>query len=363
MGRRTPLYEAHLAAGGSMVDFAGWDMPLHYGSQVAEHHAVRGAAGMFDVSHMCAVDLHGAGALALLRLVLANDVGTLDPGRGLYSVMCNESGGVVDDVIVYRLGDGFRVVVNSATTQQDLAWLDRHATGDVAMQARTDLSLIAVQGPDARRLTAKALPDLHQVTDSLRPFDAVTQGEIFVARTGYTGEDGLELAVPDHSARSVWDALLGAGVRPAGLGARDTLRLEAGLNLYGSDMDQQTSPLESGLGWTVAWQPSERDFIGRSALQAMRSAVPSRRVGLLLQARGVMRAGQPVRTDDGEGVVTSGSFSPTMGRSIALARVPTGTATTAVVEIRGRSLDADIVAPPFVRNGQPRYPSGEGASA
>lgn len=350
MGLRTPLYEAHLAAGGTMVDFAGWDMPVHYGSQVAEHHAVRTDAGMFDVSHMRVVDI---GSQALLQRVLANDVAKLSPGRALYSCMCNADGGVVDDVIVYRTAGGYRMVVNCATTDKDLAWLRDHAEPGAVITPRPDLAIIAVQGPNARAKVDHAL-GLH--TADLKPFSAVQEGEIFVGRTGYTGEDGVELMLPAEQALATWDALRAAGVQPAGLGARDTLRLEAGLNLYGNEMDDTVTPLECGLRWTVAF---DHDFIGREALLAGPPAV--RFVGLVLTGRGVMRSQQRVRTADGEGVVTSGSFSPTLGVSIAMARIPAGEAASAEVEIRGRWIPADIVTLPFVRNGERRY-TKEGAA-
>ena len=364
MGQRTPLYEAHLAAGGTMVDFAGWDMPVHYGSQVAEHHAVRSDAGMFDVSHMRIVDVSGPMAEALLRYVLANDVARLGPGRALYSCMCNEGGGVVDDVIAYRADDGFRVVVNAGTSEKDLAWLRSHAEGrDVTVAERADLAMIAVQGPQARTRASAALGRAAaEVIAELRPFEARTSGPLFIARTGYTGEDGLEIVMPADDAAGVWDALLAAGVVPAGLGARDTLRLEAGLCLYGNEMDEDVSPLEAGLGWTVAWQPDDRDFVGRAALARQRDGLETRFVGLVLTGRGVMRSGQVVRVAEGEGLVTSGTYSPTLGASIGLARIPLGDATTAEVEIRGRAVPASIVRPPFVRHGQRRV-STEGAGS
>ena len=364
MGQRTPLYEAHLAAGGRMVDFAGWYLPVHYGSQVAEHQAVRSDAGMFDVSHMRIVDVSGPEAEQFLRRVLANDVARLVPGKALYSCMCNQEGGVVDDVIAYRTDDGFRVVVNAATAEKDLAWLRAHAEGrDADVVERADLAMIAVQGPRARERTAAALgPAAAEVIDELPPFGAGTSGGYFIARTGYTGEDGLELVVPADAVVALWDGLLAAGVVPAGLGARDTLRLEAGLCLYGNEMAEDVSPLAAGLGWTVAWQPADRDFVGRAALMEQRDRLATRFVGLVLVGRGVMRSGQVVRVPEGEGVVTSGTYSPTLGASIALARIPIGDATTAEVEIRGRAVPADIVRPPFVRHGRRRV-STEGAGS
>jgi aminomethyltransferase len=364
MGQRTPLYEAHLAAGGRLVDFAGWDLPVHYGSQVAEHQAVRTDAGMFDVSHMRIVDVAGQQAEPLLRRVLANDVARLAPGKALYSCMCNRDGGVVDDVIAYRTDDGFRVVVNAATAEKDLAWLRTHAEGrDAAVVERADLAMIAVQGPQARNRAGAALgAAAAEVIDALPPFAARISGEHFIARTGYTGEDGLEIMVAADAAVAVWNDLLAAGVVPAGLGARDTLRLEAGLCLYGNEMAEDVSPLAAGLGWTIAWEPADRDFVGRAALLAQRDRLGTRFVGLVLAGRGVMRSGQAVRVAEGEGVITSGTYSPTLGASIALARIPIGDSTVAEVDIRGRAVPADIVRPPFVRHGQRRV-STEGAGS
>jgi len=357
MGKRTPLYEAHVEAGAKLVDFGGWDMPLHYGSRIEEHRQVRRDAGMFDVSHMGVVDIEGPQAQALLRRLLANDVARLRaPGKALYSCMLNEGGGVVDDLLVYYLSDtNFRIVINAATRETDLAWIAGVARGfQVSVRERPELAMIAIQGPQARAKTVPLLPQaLRAGAQGLEPFFALCAEDRFVARTGYTGEDGFEIMLPAEHATPLWNALLGAGVRPAGLGARDTLRLEAGMNLYGADMDQTVTPLESGLGWTVAWEPAERNFLGREPLERQRAQGPSRRlVGLVLEDRGVLRAHQRVFAEGGEGVVTSGSFSPTLGRSIALARVPLPVGEYCEVEIRGRRLRASVVRPPFVRHGR-----------
>lgn len=354
MGQRTPLYDAHLAAGARLVDFGGWDMPVHYGSQVEEHHAVRHAAGAFDVSHMCVVDLQGEGARACLARLLANDVGRLSqPGKALYSCMLREDGAVIDDLIVYFVEAGFyRLVVNAGTADKDLAWIRTHAAGQaVEVTARRDLGIVAVQGPGARSACAPLLPAGCPALE-LAPFSAVACGEWYVARTGYTGEDGFEVILPIGELSGFWSSLLAAGVRPCGLGARDTLRLEAGMNLYGSDMDETVTPLESGLAWTVAFTEG-RDFIGRGALEAQRAAGSVRRlVGLLLEDRGVLRSHQRVVTGAGDGEVTSGTFSPTLSRSIGLARLPATAGERVEVDIRGRLLPARIVQPPFVRRGQ-----------
>jgi len=357
MLKRTPLYDTHLACGAKTVDFGGWDMPLHYGSQIDEHHAVRRDAGMFDVSHMRVVDVAGGSARGFLRGALANDVDKLkESGRALYSCLLAEDGGVLDDLIVYFLReDLFRVVVNAATAEKDVAWLSalaaRNAPG-LSLVPRPDLAMIAVQGPRARAKTWQALPGTETATAALKPFSAATAGALFIARTGYTGEDGFEIVLPADRAEAAWRALGEAGVRPCGLGARDTLRLEAGMNLYGQDMDEKTSPLESGLAWTVDLA-SPRDFVGKAALAAVRPA--RKQVGLVLEgAGGVLRAHQKVHTSRGDGETTSGTFSPTLGRSIALARVPEGVAVGDGVDVeeRDRRLAARVVTPPYVRNGQ-----------
>jgi aminomethyltransferase len=335
---RTPLHAEHLAAGAKLVDFAGWQMPLHYGSQIEEHHAVRRDAGVFDVSHMLALDVEGDGARAFLRRALANDAARLQrPGQALYSCLLAEDGGVLDDLIAYRLEETrFRLVLNAATAQSDLAWLEL-LQPDARLWPRRDLAMLAVQGPRARQKFEAALPGL---------------ANAFVAPTGYTGEEGLELMLPAAEVAQAWRRLLAAGVRPCGLGARDTLRLEAGLNLYGQDMDAQVTPFECGLGWTVDLAP-ERDFVGKRALQARPPR--AQRLGLVLEGGGgVLRAHCAVRCAHGEGAVTSGSFSPTMQKSIALARLPleSRAGERAQVALRDKRLEARVVKPPFVRHGR-----------
>jgi len=360
MGNRTVLYDAHLAAGARMVDFGGWDMPVHYGSQIDEHHAVRTDAGVFDVSHMTVVDLAGPRTREFLRYLLANDAAKLKlPGKALYGCMLNPDGGVIDDLITYFIDERlFRLVVNASTRDKDLAWIRRHAADyAVTVTERTELAMLAVQGPAARQKAAALLPPAQrEQAMSLAPFTAAQVADWFIARTGYTGEDGWEIMLPADAAAATWETMLAQGIRPCGLGARDTLRLEAGMNLYGTDMDETTTPLESGLAWTVAWDPVERDFIGRQALEAQRDAgVPRKLVGLVLQDRGVLRGHQRVLVEGmGEGEVTGGTFSPTLARSIGFARVPAHTGDHCQVEIRGRLLAARVVRPPFVRNGKPQ---------
>jgi aminomethyltransferase len=360
MSLKTPLYDQHVTAGARIVDFGGWGMPLHYGSQKEEHHAVRRNAGVFDVSHMTIVDLAGDRVRDYLRYLLANDVAKLTvSGKALYTCMLNEDGGVIDDLIVYYIDDThYRLVVNAATREKDLAWLRKQAGDfDVKVSERAELAMLAVQGPKARELAAPSIDAaFRDAALALKPFFGMDAGEWFVARTGYTGEDGWEIVVPAADAPALWDRLLAAGVQPCGLGARDTLRLEAAMNLYGNDMDETVSPLESGLSWTVAWDPADRDFIGRGVLEEQRQAGNTRRfVGLLLEDKGVLRDHQRVVVDGaGAGEITSGGFSPTIGRSIALARLPAGDHDRAQVDIRGKLLNARVVKTPFVRNGEIR---------
>jgi aminomethyltransferase len=358
VGRRTCLYDLHVELGARMVDFGGWDMPVNYGSQIEEHHAVRREAGLFDVSHMGIVDLTGARTRELLRYLLANDVARLTvPGKALYSCMLNSDGGVLDDLIVYFLAeDRFRVVVNAGTRDRDVAWIAEVAAPfGVSLSERRELAMLAAQGPQARERVASLLPaSLAAGALALPSFAGAQLGDWFVARTGYTGEDGFEIMLPAGEAAATWRRLNALQVRSCGLGARDTLRLEAGMNLYGSDMDEHTHPLESGLGWTVAFEPAERDFIGRAALSAARSQGAGRKlVGLVLEERAVLRSHQRVQAPGaGAGEVTSGTFSPTLGRSIGLARVPAATGAEVEVEVRGRMLPARVVRPPFVRHGR-----------
>ncbi len=357
MPKQTPLNAAHRAAGARMVDFGGWDMPVHYGSQLEEHHAVRRDAGLFDVSHMQVVDVEGEGARAFLRLALANNVDKLAaPGKALYSCLLNKEGGVIDDLIAYFFRDDFfRVVVNAATAAKDIAWLESlkaRSSGAVALKPRRDFAMIAVQGPKARARLWEAFPGTRAPTEALAPFNAAVVGDRMVARTGYTGEDGFELILPASSAEATWNALVARGARPCGLGARDTLRLEAGMNLYGQDMDESVSPLDAGLAWTVDLG-SPRDFVGKKSLLAQGQRHEF--LGLVLtEPGGVLRAHQKTESGRGPGEVTSGTFSPTLSRSIALARLPRGTAPgeSVRVHVRDKALAARVVRPPFVRNGK-----------
>jgi aminomethyltransferase len=360
MLKKTVLNAAHRALGARMVDFGGWDMPVNYGSQIEEHHAVRKDCGMFDVSHMCPVDVFGADCRPFLSRLVANDVAKLTvSGKALYSAMLNEAGGVIDDLIIYFLTDTrFRIVVNAGTADKDLAWMQAKAAEwkmDVTLSQRRDgdhaLAIIAVQGPNARAKFWEVLPQARATTESLKPFFAAEVDQYFIASTGYTGEDGFEIMLPATEAEVIWQKLKDAGVAPCGLGARDTLRLEAGMNLYGQDMDETVSPLDAGLAWTVAMKDA-RDFVGKPALTA--AGQQKQFLGLVLLDKGVLRGHQQVITKQGNGEITSGSFSPTLQQSIALARLPLGVAIGDEVEvdIRGKPLKAKVVKPVFARYGK-----------
>jgi aminomethyltransferase len=355
MTQKTIYNDSHRAHGARMVDFGGWDMPINYGSQIEEHHQVRRDAGMFDVSHMTVVDVHGANARPFLRKLIANSIDKLQkPGKALYSAMLDESGGVIDDLIVYFLAeDFFRVVVNAATREKDLAWINKVAAPfDLRLTVRDDLAMVAVQGPNARDKVMSLLSaEGAKKAGKLGKFFGADIDGMFVARTGYTGEDGFEIMVPEKDAVEFWDKLVGAGVKPAGLGARDTLRLEAGMALYGQDMDESVSPWEAGLAWTVSLDEG-RDFIGRAALEKQQAqGVPRQTIGLVLDDKGVLRHGQAVFTAAGEGEILSGTFSPTLGKSVALARVPAGETGEITVDMRGKRVPVRAVKYPFVREG------------
>ena len=365
MGQRTELYHCHQKAGAKIVDFGGWDMPIHYGSQLEEHHAVRRHVGMFDVSHMTILDVDGPQSEDFLRQLLANDVAKLKKlGKALYTAMLNEEGGVIDDLIVYRMAQGYRLILNCATREQDLNWITRQgAHFDVQFVEQVDMGIIAVQGPEAMPALQQWLtPESWKQVTELKPFFGAAVGDWWVAKTGYTGEDGVEMILPNDQLEACWSGLLEAGVKPCGLGARDTLRLEAGMNLYGSDMDESVSPLAAGMGWTIAWEPTEREFFGRNALarELESGEGGQQQVGLVLeQGRAVLRAHQPVLLEERPiGEITSGSFSPTLECSIALARIENDIDPkdgTLHVDIRGKRFPVRVVAPPFVRHGKKQF--------
>jgi len=362
MTNKTVLHAKHIEAGAKMVDFYGWEMPINYGSQIEEHHAVRTDAGMFDVSHMTIVDVKGTDAQAFLRRLVINDVAKLDvAGKALYTGMCNHEGGVIDDLIVYFFTTtDYRLVVNSATREKDLAWIaEQSAEFDVTITERPEFAMIAVQGPQAKAKVATLL-DAEQITavEGMKPFFSAQAGDLFIATTGYTGENGYEIAMPSDQAADLWQKLLDADVKPCGLGARDTLRLEAGMNLYGLDMDETVSPLAANMAWTISWEPEDRNFIGREVLAAQRAAGDQPKlVGLVLEEKGVLRTGLKVITDEGEGVITSGTFSPTLGHSIAMARVPRSVklGDTVEVEMRKKLVKVQVIKPSFARNGKKAF--------
>ncbi|AWL11137.1 Aminomethyltransferase [Saliniradius amylolyticus] len=356
MTEKTVLHPKHIEAGAKMVDFHGWEMPINYGSQIEEHNAVRTDAGMFDVSHMTIVDVKGKQAQDYLRYLLANDVAKLQvPGKALYSGMLNEQGGVVDDLICYFFdNENYRLVVNSATREKDMSWLLGKAEGfEVDITERGDLAMIAVQGPNAKQKAEAVFNDEQKAAvEGMKPFFGKQSGELFIATTGYTGEAGYEIIMPAAQAGDIWQTLLDAGVQPCGLGARDTLRLEAGMNLYGQDMDETISPLAANMGWTITWEPEDRDFVGRDAVEEYNRNGNEKLVGLVMEDKGVLRTGLKVKVDGGEGVITSGTFSPTLGYSIAMARVPKPVGQAAEVEMRKKSVTVKVVKPAFVRNGK-----------
>lgn len=358
MGNKTPLYEAHVAEGAKMVDFGGWDMPIHYGSQLEEHHSVRRAAGICDVSHMTVIDVRGPQSKAFLRYLLANDVAKLQiTGKALYSAMLNEEGCVLDDLIVYLTADGYRVVVNCATREKDLAWMSQQiANFDCVMTERPELAILAIQGPDALAKVKSVVGEQHaQVIDDLKPFVGQFSGDWFIARTGYTGEKGVEIMLPGDQAEALWQAVRAVDVAAVGLGARDTLRLEAGMNLYGSDMDESVTPLESNMASTVVFE--EHDFIGKQALQQqLESGVERELIGLVMLEKGVLRGHYPVYAGDKQiGEITSGAFSPTLSHSIALARVAKHDGAQLTVGIRNKRVAVHEVPASFARNGKQVY--------
>lgn len=353
MPLKTPLYANHLRLNAKMVDFHGWELPLHYGSQIQEHMAVRTEAGVFDVSHMTILDILGAGGRQFLRKLLTQDVDKLThPGAALYTCMCNEHGGILDDLIVYlRAPDSYRLVLNSATKEKDIQWIQQKSEGfAVGLQTRPELAIIAIQGPQALNKLGSVLnPAQIDAISTLNRFECVEIELFFFARTGYTGEDGLEIILPQEDASPFWDKLIEAGIKPCGLAARDSLRLEAGLMLYGQDMDESTTPLESALGWTIAWKPEDRDFIGLGALLAQKQDLKKKLVGLTLQDKGIMRSGQRVFIDgQPKGIITSGSYSPILNTSIAFARVPIETSNEVKVEIREKQHIARVGKPRFL---------------
>ncbi len=360
MSKKTPLYEKHEQLGALIVDFAGWLMPLHYGSQLNEHHQVRQDVGVFDVSHMTVIDVKGNEAKSFLRYLVANDVNKIQINQALYTCMLNEAGGVKDDLIIYYLADNhYRLVVNASTREKDYNWICEKSTAfDVTIHLREDLCILAIQGPQAwEKVSAVFSPKQNQVTQGLKPFHVVTCDEWVIAHTGYTGESGMEIILPQIDAVEFWQRLINADIKPAGLGARDSLRLEAGLNLYGQDMDETTSPLESNLGWTVDFKDEKRDFIGKGALlKQLAQGLKQQLQGIVLLDKGVCRAGMLLESDHGgQGILTSGGFSPTLNCGIGLARVELDKSTHVKIDIRSKKVNAKIIKPPFVKKGKANF--------
>jgi aminomethyltransferase len=352
---KTPLFEMHQQLGARIVDFGGWALPVNYSSQVEEHHAVRNQVGMFDVSHMTVSDITGKETLPFLSNLLANDIAKVSgqSGKAMYSCMLNDKGGVIDDLIVYYLDDQHcRMVTNAATNKKDLAWLQEQAKKfDVSVTEKPQLALIAVQGPAAiEKIQAVFAGSIANVLNELKRFQGAFAKDVFIGRTGYTGEDGVEMIMPREQADIMWSSLIDAGVQPCGLGARDTLRLEAGMALYGSDLDEEHTPLESGLSWTVAIK-DDRQFIGRPALA---NAQRYKMIGLVFDGKGILRGHQKIFLNNQcIGEITSGGFSPTLECSIALARIKNisdiDVGSTLQVEIRKKFMDVRVVNYPFVK--------------
>ena len=376
--QRTPFYQSHLDNNGKIVDFSGWELPIHYGSQIDEHEAVRTDAGMFDVSHMVITDIEGSQAKAWLQKLLANDVAKLKTvGKALYSGMLNEEGGIIDDLIVYLMNEEetqYRIVSNAATRDKDLANFNKVAEGfEVTLTERPEFAILAIQGPNAVAKLKQAKPAWSETLEGLKPFVGADLTDIeandwFVARTGYTGEDGVEVILPGDSAEEFYKLMLENGIKPAGLGARDTLRMEAGMNLYGHDMDDTISPYQCNMGWTLALK-DDRDFVGRDALVAKRqqakdNGTAMKQVGLLLETRGVLREGMTVTINQGTdkettGIITSGTFSPSLKQSIAIARIPADITDEDKVQVdlrgKGKFVDVRVLKLPFVRNGEKQF--------
>lgn len=359
MVKKTPLFETHVKGAAKFEDIAGFSLPMHYGSQMAEHQAVRTSAGMFDISHMSVVDVHGEDTTCWLRRLLTNDVGKLADGKAMYTCMCRENGGVIDDLIVYRLAsDRYRLVLNPATRNKDMDWLEGHRPAGVQFHEIEGTAMLAVQGPDAVRLAEAAVSEMGHSHDllSMGRYSAFESGDWFIARTGYTGEDGIEVSLPTAKVVDFWQALAEQGVQAAGLAARDSLRVEAGLCRYGEDLDEQHSPVESGISSTIDIADPDREFIGREILEDHKMfGGRYMQIGLILESGGVMEKGQSVElVGRSIGTITSGTFSPTREVSVALARVEKRFTGGCDISIKDRLLSAHIASVPFVPHGQAR---------
>jgi len=352
---KTTLHESHIELGAKMVNFSNWEMPISYTSLIEEHNAVRNTAGIFDVSHMAVFDFMGGDQIAFFEKIFANDIKKISlENKAIYGALLNEEGGILDDLIIYHANSKFRLVSNCSTREQNRDWYKKHAVEfGVEVIERSDIGILAIQGPDALNKIL-AISEIDHQVNNLQSFGCIFDGEKLFARTGYTGEDGLELIVPNSDIKSLWNKALELDCTPIGLGARDTLRLEAGLNLYGNDMTVDNHPYESNLGWTIDMNDENRQFIGKDALLSINQSESKKIVGIILRDKGVLRTGYEITHGQGNGIVLSGSYSPTLQSSIGLARVDRGYQENGKVMIRNKELNIDFVSPRFLRQGKIR---------
>ena len=350
---KTALNNAHIELGAKMVNFSHWEMPISYTSLIEEHHAVRNTAGIFDVSHMSVFDFKGGDQVAFFEKIFANDIKKIcNDDKAIYGALLNEEGGILDDLIIYHANEKFRLVSNCSTREQNRQWYEKHAVEfGVEVVERSDMGILAIQGPDALSKIL-SIDGINPQVNNLQSFGCMFDGDKLYARTGYTGEDGLEIIVPSEDINQFWDQALKLGCTPIGLGARDTLRLEAGLNLYGNDMTIENHPYESNLGWTIDMTDENRQFIGKQALLSIDQSKSQKIVGIILRDKGVLRSGYEVIHNEGKGVVLSGSYSPTLQSSIGLARVDQGYKKDGKVMIRNKMLNIDFVSPRFIERGK-----------
>jgi aminomethyltransferase len=350
---KTPLNKSHIELGAKMVNFSNWEMPISYSSLIEEHNAVRNTVGIFDVSHMSVFDFDGDNQVAFFEKIFANDIKKIyKDNKAIYGALLNEEGGILDDLIIYHANNKFRLVSNCSTREQNRQWFEKHAVEfGVKVMERSDMGILAIQGPDALNKILK-IKEIDNQVNTLQSFGCMFEGDKLYARTGYTGEDGLELIVPTKDINHLWDQALELGCTPIGLGARDTLRLEAGLNLYGNDMTINNHPYESNMGWTIDMSDESREFIGKDALLSIDQSKSQKIVGIILQDKGILRSGYEITHEQGKGVVLSGSYSPTLQSSIGLARVDQGYKENGKVMIRNKLLNIDFVSPRFLGQGK-----------
>ena len=350
---KTPLNKSHIELGAKMVNFSNWEMPISYSSLIEEHNAVRNTVGIFDVSHMSVFDFDGDNQVAFFEKIFANDIKKIyKDNKAIYGALLNEEGGILDDLIIYHANNKFRLVSNCSTREQNRQWFEKHAVEfGVKVLERSDMGILAIQGPDALNKILE-IKEIDNQVNTLQSFGCMFEGDKLYARTGYTGEDGLELIVPTKDINHLWDQALELGCTPIGLGARDTLRLEAGLNLYGNDMTINNHPYESNMGWTIDMSDENREFIGKDAILSIDQSKSQKIVGIILQDKGILRSGYEITHEQGKGVVLSGSYSPTLQSSIGLARVDQGYKENGKVMIRNKLLNIDFVSPRFLGQGK-----------